>query len=128
MAGENSLLVRHTLVKTGFSQVGSGDVTVALDSADPDAVVHTQDLTADTAEALNLGDVDLPCSKITLKMITPVSGGSIEVSLQTGGSFDANRFAVLTKKDDFACWTPKLSSAIYVKSIGAAGRIMIIAG
>ena len=128
MAAENSLLVRHTINKVGYPNIGSGDVSVTLDSADPDAVIHTQDLTADTVEALDLTDVGLPCAKILLKMIIPASGGSIEVSLQSGGSFDANRFAVMSKQNDFACWTPKLSSTIYVKSIGAAGRIMIVAG
>lgn len=127
MANELSATARLVIAKVGYPAT-SGDINVSLDSSDPDGVASTQDLTADTVEALNLDDVGLPCAKILVKMITPASGGSIELSLQTGGSFDANRFAVLTKQNDFACWTPKLGTAIYVKSIGAAGRIMIVAG
>lgn len=124
MANELSALARLTIAKTGFS-AGSGDVSVSLDSSDPDAVIITQDLTADTSEALVLEDVGLPCGKILVKQIT---GTEIQLSLATGGSFDASRFAVMTKVGDVTLWTPKLGTTIYVKSIGVAGRIQIVAG
>jgi hypothetical protein len=127
MAAELTALVRLTLNKVGFTP-GSGDITWTLDSADPDGVAITQDLTADTVEALVLEDVGLPCAAILVKLITPVSGTEVQISLQSGGSFDANRFAVLTKQNHAALWTPKLGSTIYVKAIGAGARIMIVAG
>lgn len=127
MAAELSAYLRLALAKTAYSPT-SGDVSFTLDSADPDGVAITQDLTADTVEALVLNDVELPCAGILIKMITPVSGGEIQVSLQSGASFDANRFASLTKQNHAMFWTPKLGTTIYVKSIGAAGRIMIVAG
>jgi hypothetical protein len=127
MAAELSAFARLSLNKVGFTP-SSGDITVSLDSADPDGTVSTQDLTADTSEALALDDVGLPCAAIMVKVITPVSGSGIELSLQTGGSFDANRFAVMTKQNQFTLWTPKLGTTIYVKSVGAAGRIAIVAG
>jgi len=127
MANELSVFARLSISKTGFVS-GSGDVNLSLDSADPDAIVITQDLAADTVEALDVGDVELPCGKLLVKMITPAAGGEIQISLQSGGTFDANRFASLSKQGDFAVWTPKLGTAIYVKSIGAAGRIQVVAG
>jgi hypothetical protein len=127
MAAELNVFVRLSLNKVGFNP-SSGDVSYTLDSADPDGTVSTQDLTADTVEALDLDDVALPCAQILVKCITPVSGSGIEFSLQTGGSFDANRFGVITKQNHCLLWTPKLGTTIYVKSVGAAGRIAIVAG
>lgn len=127
MAGELTGLARFTLNKTGFTPT-SGDISFTLDSADGDGINQTQDLTADSIEALVLGDVELPCGKILLKLITPTSGTNVEISLKNSTDFDAYRFAVLTKQNDVALWTPKLNTTIYVKAIGAGARIAVLAG
>ncbi|MBN9691297.1 MAG: hypothetical protein J0M24_13760 [Verrucomicrobia bacterium] len=127
MAGELTGTVRLALNKVGFTPT-SGDITFTLDSSDGDGLSQTQDLTADTSEALVLGDVELPCGKILLKLITPTSGTNVEVSLKNSPDFDTYRFAVLTKQNDVALWTPKLGTTIYVKAIGAGARIAVLAG
>lgn len=127
MAELLSAFARVAISKTGYTP-SSGDVNVTLETDDPDGVADTQDLAANTVEALDLKDVSLPCAKILLKLISPASGVEVEVSLQTGGSFDANRFAVLAQVNDFAVWTPKLGTAIYVKAVGGGARIMVVAG
>jgi hypothetical protein len=127
MSAELSASVRFALAKVGLTPT-SGDIAFTLDTADADGVAISQDLTADTIEALNLGDIDLPAGLILVKLITPTSGTNVEVSLKNSSDFDTYRFGVLTKQNHCMLWSPKLNTTIYVKAIGAGARILIVAG
>ena len=125
MAETLSFLARLSLNKTGFSPT-SGDVSKTTEVLVPEGINQTQNLVSNTIEALDVGDVALPCGKILVKLIDPAAI-PVEFSTATGGGFDAARFAVLTDVNDVMLWTPKLGT-IYVKPIGANARIQVVAG
>lgn len=127
MAGELPFVARLTNNKTGVTP-GSGDISASLDTAETNGHGSSQDLTADTIEALAVGDVAAPAGMILVKLVTPASGTNVEISLKNSTDFDAYRFAVLTKKDHVALWSPKQNTTIYVKAIGAAAKIFTVAG
>jgi len=127
MADEISTLVRVTIAKPGVN-IPSGDISVYLATAEADGYGASQDLAADTIEALAIGDVAAPAAMIMVKLVTPASGTNVELSLKNSTDFDAYRFAVLTKANHPIVWSPKLGDVIYVKAIGAAARIFTVAG
>jgi hypothetical protein len=127
MANELQPFLRLTLAKTGLA-IASGDISVNLDTAEPDGGSYTQDLTADTIETLDIGDVAAPAGMILVKLITPASGTNVEISLKNSSDFDTYRFGVLTKQNHAMLWSPKLADPIYIKAIGAGARVLIVVG
>lgn len=125
MAETFSFLARLSLKKTGF-EPSSGDINKTTEVLVPEGINQTQNLVSNTIEALDVGDVALPCGKILVKLIDPAAI-PVEFSTATGGGFDAARFGVIKDVNDAMLWTPKLST-IYVKAIGADARIQVIAG